>query len=154
MTKEELQKELDKFTKDILAKFDAREIVWPKVGDQVFVLFTDGQVCSEPWTYPNSCEGMMKQGNIFSTRALAERERDRRALLVEIEPFRKGFVPDWDNVREFKYWMFFDNAEKAWSTNYSILGDFIPLCGLFRTDGDAQAVINHFGDRLNLLRSV
>lgn len=97
---------------------------------------------------------MQQQGNTFKTRDEAEKERDRRALLYEFNQFRdernKGWTPNWNDVSEGKYYIYFGYEKILKHTFVQTTREFVTF-GYFRNVADCIEAIEKFGDRIRKL---
>jgi hypothetical protein len=132
-----------------IAELEA-SLPWPKVGDKYYYVSGDGVVDYDTYMPTDEVDiGRMSQGNIKRTLEEAERERDRRAVMTELRGMATGFVPDWSDVNQEKWFICPGNTEDlrfmfTFTTRYSHLPHF-------RTEDDAQAAWSALGDRLNVL---
>ena len=96
---------------------------------------------------------MQQQGNTFKTRDEAEKERDRRALLYELNKFRDecngGWRPNWKDMNESKYFIGLQLGEIGAFSNYC-LNNFSEV-GYFQVKKHCLEAIEKFGDRIRKL---
>lgn len=87
----------------------------------------------------------VNQGNYFASKEEAEKERDRRALMVELRAFKgaEKFVKG-----EVQYTVYQFAGKIKYTAGISAQH---PNTIQFHTEEDIEAAIKHFGDRLNLL---
>ena len=120
-----------------------------------YFLHCDGTICeliptinSEIW------EKSINQGNTFKMIEDAEKERDRRALLYEFNQFRdkrnKGWTPNWNDVSEGKYYIYFGYEKILKHTFVQTTREFVTF-GYFRNVADCIEAIGKFGDRIRKL---
>jgi len=88
------------------------------------------------------------QGRAFDNRAAAERFRDREVLIHELRgmPGTRRFEHGGNNA-----YFYYSHPTNKWVTSY-FSGAELPGIIYFDTRDQAQAAIDHFGDRLDLLR--
>lgn len=94
---------------------------------------------------------IVKQGNVFNSKAEAVKERKKRALKFEIEELRKerngDWKPDWKDVTECKYHLAINNGNEVTVTaNYYVHS--IPEFGSFQKCKDAEFAMKVFGARI------
>lgn len=103
---------------------------------------------------PKTWKKAIKQNNVFKTRKDAEKERDRRALLYEFNQFRdernKGWTPNWNDVSEGKYYIYFGYEKILKHTFVQTTREFVTF-GYFRNVADCIEAIGKFGDRIKKL---
>lgn len=96
-----------------------------------------------------------EQGHIFKTQQEAERERDRRELLMRFKQFRdkcNGYwKPDFSQHLVDKYSIQFNYAISDFVTVYSGHNDNFHLFGYFKNEEDAERAIELFGDQIKRL---
>ena len=117
---------------------------WPKVGDRVWCLFTNGIVAD---CYFNSVfMGELKMGNIFRTKKEAEAEREKRFLITALwqEPGARKFVKGEDN------WQIFCEGPIIGATMWT-RNNYLTNLPFFDTSEKGRAVIGKYGDRLKIL---
>ena len=99
-------------------------------------------------------EKAVKQNNTFKTVKDAEKERDRRALLYEFNQFRdernKGWTPNWNDVSEGKYYIYFGYEKILKHTFVQTAREFVTF-GYFRNVADCIEAIGKFGDGIKKL---
>lgn len=91
---------------------------------------------------------MNVQGNTFSTYEEAEKARQKRVLLTEINEFRNkcngDWEPNWSTDRESKYYIGLYNVDLSVYTSFST--NNFPRFGYFKNYDDCQKAISKFGD--------
>lgn len=99
-------------------------------------------------------EKVIRQGNTFKTVEDAEKESDRRTLLYEFNQFRdernKGWTPNWNDVSEGKYYIYFGYEKILKHTFVQTTREFVTF-GYFRNVADCIEAIGKFGDRIKKL---
>lgn len=148
---------IDVLREEIDALKDA-EKMWPQRDDICYVLENTGSIWSNNFakiangSTSRTGDSTIKQGNIFTTREAAERERDRRALIVELRRRANGFVPTWTTDEIIKHYLLYERYSHKWEWSSTFGYDYCPASGYFAAPIDG--LIEELGDRLNLLRSV
>lgn len=166
---EELSKAADEFRKwavdfgDKLSKVlddiqtSKKEDTWEmkcpyKDGDDYWFLFDDGNIDNEYWCDCLEDDGRFKIGNTFPTEKEAELESKRRNLLTRFRAFRdecnNGWKPDWTNVRQNKYYVFYSQMNNHVWVSHQVLGNHFHIFGYFKNNEDAQRAIDLFGDEI------
>lgn len=113
---------------------------WPQEGDECFVLWHDGDVID--LIYKKNFEPRLLQGDVFRTKEVAERERDRRDLLAKL--WREStFVPDWNKCKQKKYYQFYNHDEEKWEVDCVSWSQDIFDRPHYATREEAQAVIDN-----------
>lgn len=106
-----------------LVKFDSNEItvikqkrktVWDlEVGDTYYSIDKLGFLCPLVWDNDAYDEFNLETGNAFMTNEEAEKERYKRKAIVRvnrsIDELNDGWTPDWNDMRQEKHYIFFDN---------------------------------------------
>lgn len=107
------------------------------------------------WNYTPYDKPRYDQGHIFKTKQEAERERDKRALLVRFRQFRNkcngDWKPDFSQHLVDKYSIQFNYAISDFVTVYSGHNDNFHLFGYFKNEEDADRAIELFGDEIKRL---
>lgn len=120
-----------------------------------YVLTSTGEVLELNLEIPqDTWEKAIKQNNTFKTVKDAEKERDRRALSYEFNQFRdernKGWTPNWNDVSEGKYYIYFGYEKILKHTFVQTTREFVTF-GYFRNVADCIEAIGKFGDRIKKL---
>lgn len=148
---------------DILAKIlpdveipdEEEEDTWEmkcpyKKGDEYWLLDSHGEPVLFNWNDCNFEKCYLKQGNTFKTKEAAELEAKRRNLLTRFRSFRDecndGWVPDWDNHLENKYYIGF--GLEGFGVCSTALKKVFPTFGYFMFKKDAERAIDLFGDEI------
>ena len=85
-------------------------------------------------------------GNIYQTEALATKARDRQLLLVELQDYADQKN---EGCKMFALYHSLAKFDDDWGRVDTAC--IIPGTARFRSSEDADAAIDHFGDRLNIL---
>lgn len=151
-----LEEALDHAKKELeIARKQAETKPWPQVGDEYWLLGTDGFTATTGWVGNGNEPKWLAQGNIFKTKALAEREGARRIVTQKLKMLvPSDWVPDWKDRQQKKWCILFDEYsidDLKWTTAY----DVTYRCQgtiYFPTEAIAQQALN-LGDELDVLRS-
>lgn len=123
-----------------------------KDGDEYWFINDFGSVRIDRWC---GCETDMDRfniGNAFQTEYEADLEANRRDLLTRFKAFRDecndGWKPDWTNVRQNKYYVFYSQMNNHVWVSHQVLGNHFHIFGYFKNNEDAQRAIDLFGDEI------
>lgn len=127
---------------------------WPKEGDMYWCIYGNGDVVSSPWFDGCTIDTYRKRiGNIYRTKAEAEYERDRRALIKELCDYRDELgctMPENGDI-----YCTISYTHDGWFTErrswpyFSVEYD-LGLSG-YNNKAQAQQALSKFKDRLSLL---
>ena len=121
----------------------------PEEGARYFTV-SYGEICYKTWDNDTIDNSAYKTGNIYRTRELAERARDRLILIEELKDFA-DFVTDWNDHSQDKYRLYYDHLWGRWGYMSSAYSQNAFILPHFPTVDRIEEAIEHFGDRLNLL---
>ena len=154
-----LADELSKVLADIKAP-DEEENTWEmkcpyKNRDKYFLIGSDTIVYFSYWSDFKTDKDRFKIGNTFSTKEAAELEVKRRNLLTRFRAFRNecngDWKPDWTDVTQKKYYVFYSETKNDVYVSYIILGNRFHIFGCFKNKEDAERAIDLFGDEIKAL---
>ena len=125
--------------------------VWkPDIGDGYYRLCGDGMIIGYSWTNSDSDFSYYAQGNAFPTREAAELERDKRAVMKKLRDLAEGWVPEWSDNFQQKWFIHYDHESKRFFIKYSYKTQSIgTVC--FETEAKARHAIDTLGDELLVL---
>ena len=104
------------------------------------------------WNYTPYDKPRYDQGHIFKTKQEAERERDKRALLVRFRQFRDKCNGDWKpDLNSTKYYIYLDCDYLMLNIFSSLIRDAFNLFGYFKNKEDCDRAIELFGDEIKRL---
>jgi hypothetical protein len=154
-TEKELEHEIMKLETILANKKEKLERLKFIHANRRYYLNWDGSIHEMTLTMNDTTkESGIKQGNVFKTIEDAEKERDRRALLYEFNQFRdernKGWTPNWNDVSEGKYYIYFGYEKILKHTFVQTTREFVTF-GYFRNVADCIEAIGKFGDRIKKL---
>ena len=125
------------------------------VGDECFFINIAGEPVQHKWSQYVHEKHAYRQGNVFKTRKEAERERDKRELLMRFKQFRDkcngDWKPDFSQLQEAKYNIQFNYNLGTLTIYNSGCLDSFRLFGYFKNADDCQRAIELFGDEIKRL---
>jgi hypothetical protein len=106
--------------------------------------------------FRNNCDevarGLISLGNAFQTRKQAEKIRDRNKLIHELWQEDGALLkPDWGNSDRDKFSIYYDHGLRMWTQTEAYTMQEAFILPHFKTKESAQAIIEKYGDRLDLL---
>ena len=120
--------------------------------EEYFCLHIDGEIIQNLWSGGPFDEGVYKQGHVFKNREEAERERDKRELLMRFNQFRDKCNGDWKaDLNNTKYYIYLDCDYLMLNIFSSMIRDAFNLFGYFKNKEDCQRAIELFGDEIKRL---
>ena len=127
--------------------FEEREDFW--------VIDSFGDARSSTWTNHSFNTSRYSQGNAFKTKAEAERERDKRALLTRFRQFRDKCNGEWKPPLKVvglpKYCIAINNkTDVMFAMDVTFYNEFNPF-GYFEKKEDCQRAIQLFSDEIKRL---
>ena len=115
----------------------------------------NGDIHGLKWDNEGYDHPRYEQGHIFKTKQEAERERDKRALLVRFRQFRDkcngDWNPNWNTAEEKKYFIELYPMKALCSISEDVFRSSLPLFGHFKTVDDCKRAIELFGQEINQL---
>lgn len=154
--KKEIEARLEKMKQELFALVDSKKVKeeWPKVGDKVYLLYSDGSMTLCKWDGDEVDTAFLKRGNAFRTKEEAERIRDlrikKREVIKEMRRISGNFKPDWCNFKQKKYCLACGHQTKSWMIKLFRTNQYSNLPA-FPTQEKAQEAIDTLGDLLNVL---
>lgn len=143
---------LEKTMRDILAQIDEMKMPkeWPEHDDNYFFNNSLGRTQREPWS--DMCCDIERQaiGNCYHTKEEAEREIRCRKVLVKMRGMTKGFVPDWDDKDQYKWFPIYDHILKKWLPKWVISYQEQFLFPFFNTPDNCCMALDALGDEMNV----
>lgn len=120
-----------------------------KNGEEYWLLCPDGRVSDYMWDGSDFDKTRYSQGNIFKTKAEAERECDRRWLLTRFRQFRDKCNGDWKPFEcDHQFYLSFDTMTNVIHINCVYINKSFALFGYFKKKSDAERAIELFGDEI------
>lgn len=150
-----IESELDKL-KSLYQKLKvevAAEFEYPfEENEDYWAIDSFGAIRSVPWTNHSGDINRCFQGNCFKTKEEAEREHDKRALLVRFRQFRDKCNGDWKPFEhDNQFYLSFDTIINVIKTNCVYTNNSFVLFGYFKNKADAERAIELFGDEIKRL---
>ena len=90
------------------------------------------------------------QGNIFPTREAAKLESKKRAVMKKLRGLAEGWVPDWSDEKQDKWYFLYSNKDEDFTIETNFLSQGIGQV-YFQTEAKAQHAIDTLGDELLVL---
>ena len=107
------------------------------------------------WNYTPYDKPRYDQGHIFKTKQEAERERDKREILMRFNQFRDkcngDWKPDWEDKSEDKFFILFNHESSELKSNWCLYSQPFSSFGFFKNIEDANRAIELFGDEIKRL---
>lgn len=123
-----------------------------ETGDECFFINVSGEPLQHKWSNCVHQKHAYRQGNFFKTRKEAERERDKRELLMRFKQFRDKCNGDWKpDLNNTKYYIYLDCDYLMLNIFSSMIRDAFNLFGYFKHKEDCQRAIELFGDEIKRL---
>lgn len=126
-----------------------------EIGDECFFINIAGEPVQHKWSQYVHEKHAYRQGNVFKTRKEAERERDKRELLMRFKQFRDkcngDWKPKWINNQERKYFMGYLAESEIYVVDYCVQKNVLNWFGYFKNADDCQRAIDLFGDEIKRL---
>lgn len=126
-----------------------------EIGERCWFISSSGSLFRDTWDTALISSDRYSQGNIFKTKEAAERERDKRALLVRFRQFRDKcngeWKPDFEDGNSGKHYISLTHTTNMLRINFSYNLEDFNLFGYFRKESDAKRAIQLFGDEIKRL---
>lgn len=126
-----------------------------EIGEQCWFISSSGSLFRDTWDTALISFDRYHQGNVFKTKEEAERERDKRALLVRFRQFRDKcngeWKPEFDDFLQDKYTIRCDyGLKELFLFGEGRVYEF-SLFGYFKNGDDCKLAIELFGDEIKRL---
>lgn len=158
--KEELLKEIDRrlevLRKEFIASLDDKKEFEVELPNKYDTLYFIDDISSEVYmtgfsTSKNEIARYLR-GYFFETKEEAEQHLKECKLLFKIHQYAKekneGWEPDWENIFQEKYYIFYDYYRKELCTSFNNSTGAINKLPYFKTRKIAQECINLFGEEI------
>lgn len=123
-----------------------------EIGEQCWFISSSGSLFRDTWDTALISFDRYHQGNVFKTKEEAERERDKRALLVRFRQFRDKCNGDWKpGAFECKYFIAYDSFKNVLESSWNDTWDNFNTFGDFEHEHDCLRAIELFGDEIKRL---
>lgn len=153
---EELEKKTQELQKEL--EFEKNKYVVDylfEVPDSYWRLELNGVITKDWWSNDDWERHCYKQGNVFFTEEEAEKEQQRRELLIRFKQYRDKcngkWKPNFIDFSQDKYSMRFDYYSNKLEIFASTSSSDFRLFGYFRKKADLQRAIELFGDEIKRL---
>jgi hypothetical protein len=125
---------------------------WPQEGYKVFIL-TTVDYAKYMWLNNPEDREALRRGLILQTEEEAKREDDRRLLIKELKDFAgdQSWI-DWEDSNQTKFHITYSYFSKQYVIDSFRRNKVLGIICYFQTYEHAQKAIEHFGERLDLLR--
>lgn len=123
-----------------------------EIGEQCWFISSPGSLFRDTWDTALISFDRYHQGNVFKTKEEAERERDKRALLVRFRQFRDKCNGDWKpGTYDCKYFISYDGSKNVLESSWNDVWDNFNTFGYFYDERDCLRAIDLFGDEIKRL---
>ena len=122
-----------------------------EIGDECFFINIAGEPVPHKWSQYVHEKHAYRQGNVFKTRKEAERERDRRELLMRFKQFRDKCNGDWRPGEDDEKHYIIISGDKLLFVATDVSLSSYPTFGYFKTEFDCLHAIDLFGDEIKRL---
>lgn len=123
-----------------------------ETGEKYWCISSDGSFFRDIWDTTMVSYDRYSQGNIFKTKQEAERERDKRALLVRFRQFRDKCNGDWKPFEgDTQFYLNCDTTTNVITINCVYFNKSFALFGYFKNKPDCERAVELFGDEIKRL---
>ena len=120
-----------------------------EIGEQCWFISSSGSLFRDTWDTALISFDRYHQGNVFKTKEEAERERDKRALLVRFRQFRDKCNGEWEpGTFDCKYFIAYDSFKNVLESSWNDVWDNFNTFGYFKNERDCLRAIDLFGDEI------
>lgn len=150
---EELEKKTQELQKELEFEKNKYVVDYPfEVPDSYWRLELNGVITKDWWGDDDWERHCYKQGNIFKTEKKAEKEQERRELLVLFNQYRDKCNGDWKPFEhDTQFYLSFDTIVNVIKTNCVYTNNSFVLFGYFKNRTDCERAIELFGDEIKRL---
>lgn len=162
MNKEELIKEYDEKAKALRDEFISKleddkkefELTYPKDGGAVYFINRGDKSTTKTqfWSDSTIDKNYFEMGEYFNTEQEVEQYLKERKLLFKLHQWAKikneGWEPDWKDVFQEKYYIFYDYYRKRLYFSFNNSTGTINKLPYFKTREIAKECIDLFGDEI------
>lgn len=134
--------------------FDYFKMELPEDGERLyFIDYVQSTILSKFFDISNMNDvKRFENGLFFETKEEAERYLKERKLLFTLHQYAKekneGWVPDWSNGNEIKYYIFYSNSDTYLKISSAFSLERFNKLPYFKSREIAQACINEFGEEI------
>ena len=146
--------DVDDVVNQLKSKKEYKPTRWrAEKGGTYFHITHDGLIIEGKDNYSGNDSYYYKSGNYYKTLELAKKVFDKQLLIQEIWDFAgsQEWI-DWENLTQRKYCLFFEYDTKVWNWEYVVKVQFQFILPHFKSGEECKECIQHFGDRLNILK--
>lgn len=150
---EQLTQQIQELEKELAVEKRKAEVLYLiQKTDDCWKVHSDGCISQGTWEgYPYE-KNLYAQGNVFHTQEEAEKERDKREILMRFNQFRDKCNGDWKpTINEKKYYIFFNFEEQKFKIDWFCQIGIFELLGTFKNEADAERAVELFGDEIKRL---
>lgn len=157
---EELENKIKELQKKLEIERQKKEIDYPfnyplNYSETCYLLRSNSVIVADWWSSSGNDRNCYKQGNLFKTKEEAQKERDKRELLMRFRQFRDKCNGDWkpdfyDYVQE-KYIIRFNYVSNELEPYIFRSTEEFRLFGHFKNHKDCKRAIELFGDEIKRL---
>lgn len=154
---EELENKTKELQKKLEIERQKKEIDYPfnyplNYSETCYLLRSNSVIVEDWWSSSGNDRNCYKQGNLFKTKEEAQKERDKRELLMRFRQFRDKCNGDWkpefDDFLQDKYTIRCDyGLKELFLFGEGRVYEF-SLFGYFKNGDDCKRAIELFGDEI------
>lgn len=147
---ERLKVYVDDKIKKLEYKLNQPDDGYPAVGTEYFVITAMGSVQRTKWENVEGDHELFNRGNFYLTREAAERKVKQDQVLVKMRKYTKGFVPDWSDCDQYKYYPGYCHQTKTWGASLCSFLQENFLFPHFASKADCKEMLAALGDEMNV----
>ena len=157
---EELENKTKELQKKLEIERQKKEIDYPfnyplNYSETCYLLRSNSVIVEDWWSSSGNDRNCYKQGNFFKTKEEAQRERDKRELLMRFRQFRDkcngDWEPDFEDWEVNKYYLAYSYVSNKLCCFTALLNTNFQLFGYFKNKTDCECAIRLFGDEIRRL---
>lgn len=153
---EDLEKKKQELQKEFEFEKNKYVVDYPfEIPDSYWRLELNGIITKDWWGNDDWERHCYKQGNVFLTEEEAEKEQQRRELLMRFKQYRDtcngDWKPDWEDKGENKFFILFNHESSELKSNWCLYSQPLSSFGFFKNIEDANRAIELFGDEIKRL---
>lgn len=162
MNKEELLKEFNEKVEQLRDEFISKleddkkefELTYPEHEETLYYISNANANICDIYFFDNDnlSKTVFEHGLYFKTKEEAEQHLKERKLLFKLHQWAKlkndGWVPDWSNGDEIKYYIFYDYYRKELHFSFKNSTSTIDKLPYFKSEKISEECIDMFGDEI------
>lgn len=157
---EELENKTKELQKKLEIERQKKEIDYPfhypfNYRETCYLLSNNSVIVEDWWSSSGNDRNCYKQGNFFKTKEEAQRERDKRELLMRFRQFRDkcngDWKPDWKHSVKYFIEFYYGDGEEGLRSEWYLCSNDFNLFGYFKNKEDCDRAIELFGDEIKRL---